>query len=55
MTRPAIVHDYFEVDWDEVYRTATRDIPPLEAKIRAILAFSDERGSVDDRAGTDGR
>ena len=35
--RHAIVHDYFEVDWDEVYRTAIQDIPPLEEQIRHIL------------------
>lgn len=34
----AIVHDYFEVDWDEVFRTATRDIAPLKPQIEAILA-----------------
>jgi uncharacterized protein with HEPN domain len=27
--RHAIVHDYYKVDWDEVYRTAVADIPPL--------------------------
>ena len=36
--RHAIVHDYFDVDWDEVYRTAINDIPPLKSQIEAILA-----------------
>jgi len=36
--RHAIVHDYFEVDFDEVYNTALRDVPPLRPRITAILA-----------------
>ncbi|MFO8007767.1 MAG: DUF86 domain-containing protein [Candidatus Brocadiia bacterium] len=36
--RHAIVHGYFQVDWNEVYGTATRDIPPLRSQIRAIIA-----------------
>ena len=35
--RHAIVHDYFEVDWNEVYGTATRDVPPLKSAVQAIL------------------
>jgi uncharacterized protein with HEPN domain len=35
--RHAIVHDYFEIDWDEVFRTATRDVPPLRPLVQAIL------------------
>ncbi|MCK5863339.1 MAG: DUF86 domain-containing protein [Candidatus Hydrogenedentes bacterium] len=35
--RHAIVHDYFEVDWEEVYTTAIRDIPPLRQQISNIL------------------
>lgn len=35
--RHAIVHAYFEVDWNEVYGAATRDVPPLKSKIRAII------------------
>lgn len=26
------VHDHFAVDWDEVFDTAQRDVPPLKAK-----------------------
>jgi len=36
--RHAIVHDYFEIDWDEVYSTATRDVPALRPLVEAILA-----------------
>jgi uncharacterized protein with HEPN domain len=35
--RHAIVHDYFEIDWDEVFDTAIRDIPPLRQQIHDIL------------------
>jgi uncharacterized protein with HEPN domain len=35
--RHAIVHDYFEVDWNEVYEAVIRDIPMLKAPIAAIL------------------
>lgn len=41
--RHAIVHDYFEVDWEEVYRTAVHDVPILLLHIEGILAsLSDE-------------
>jgi uncharacterized protein with HEPN domain len=36
--RHAIVHDYFQINWDEVYSTAVRDVPPLKAQIEAIIA-----------------
>ncbi len=36
--RHAIVHAYFEIDWNEVYGAATRDVPPLKSMIGAILA-----------------
>ena len=35
--RHVLVHDYFEVDWNEVYGTATRDVPSLKVSIEAIL------------------
>ncbi len=35
--RHAIVHGYFEVDWNEVYSTALRDVPPLKAQIQTII------------------
>jgi len=43
--RHALVHDYFEVDWNEVYNTVVRDVPALKAPIEAILAaISPEEG-----------
>jgi len=36
--RHAIIHDYFEIDWSEVHRTATRDVPALKPQIESILA-----------------
>ncbi|MBI4880217.1 MAG: DUF86 domain-containing protein [Planctomycetes bacterium] len=36
--RHALVHDYFEVDWAEVFRTASCDVPALRPRIQAILA-----------------
>ena len=36
--RHAIVHDYFEIDWNEVYNTAIRDIPSLQLPILSILS-----------------
>jgi len=36
--RHAIVHDYFEIDWNEVYNTATGDIPPLRPQIQELLS-----------------
>ncbi|MBW7864499.1 MAG: DUF86 domain-containing protein [Candidatus Hydrogenedentes bacterium] len=36
--RHAIVHDYFQIDWNEVYDTAVRDIPPLNSLIADIIA-----------------
>jgi uncharacterized protein with HEPN domain len=35
--RHAIVHDYFEIDWNEVWNTATRDVPALRPLIAAAL------------------
>ena len=38
--RHVLVHDYFEVNWDRVYDTARNHVPPLKAKVVAILASS---------------
>lgn len=38
--RHAIVHDYFEIDWNEVYNTTIRDIPALKPLFEAILTSS---------------
>jgi uncharacterized protein with HEPN domain len=35
--RHALVHGYFEIDWNEVYVTARRDIPALKPLVRAML------------------
>jgi uncharacterized protein with HEPN domain len=35
--RNAIVHAYFRIDWNEVWNTATRDIPTLRPLIETIL------------------
>jgi uncharacterized protein with HEPN domain len=40
--RNALVHDYFEVDFETVWQVATRDLPPLDSAMRAILAVLDE-------------
>jgi len=36
--RNVLVHDYFEVDFETVWLVVTRDLPPLEKAMRAILA-----------------
>ena len=36
--RNVLVHDYFQVDAEEVWATIERDLPDLKRKIEAILA-----------------
>ena len=36
--RNVLVHDYFEVDFETVWLIVTRDLPSLDAAMRAILA-----------------
>jgi uncharacterized protein with HEPN domain len=36
--RNAIVHAYFQIDWNEVYNTAMKDVPALKTQIVTILA-----------------
>ena len=36
--RHVIVHDYYQVDWTQVYNAAIRDIPPLRMQIEMMLA-----------------
>lgn len=36
--RHVLVHDYFAVNWDRVFKTARDDIPILQPQIQAILA-----------------
>jgi len=38
--RNIIVHEYFGIDYDEVWRTATNDLPSLINEIRKILEQS---------------
>ncbi len=35
--RDHLIHGYDVVDWDEVWNTATRDVPELLAKIEPLL------------------
>lgn len=42
--RNVLVHDYSEVDFDTVWLIVTRDLPPLDAAMRAILAALDQPG-----------
>ncbi len=35
--RNIVVHNYFGIDWEEVWRTAVEDIPVLQGQIAAIL------------------
>ena len=40
--RNVLMHDYFEVDFETVWLIATRDLPPLEKAMRAILMVLDQ-------------
>ena len=40
--RNVLVHDYFEVDFETVWLIVTRDLPPLDAAMRTILAELDQ-------------
>jgi len=35
--RNIVVHNYFGIDWSEVWRAATRDVPALRQQIAEIL------------------
>lgn len=35
--RNILVHQYFGVDVDKVWRTVERDLPDLEARVKVIL------------------
>jgi len=35
--RNIIVHNYFGIDWEEVWRTATGDVPLLRTQVAEIL------------------
>lgn len=32
-----VIHEYFDVDWDVVWRTIRDDLPPLGRRIEALL------------------
>lgn len=36
--RHVIVHDYYQIDWNEVFNAATLNVPPLKKHIESILA-----------------
>ena len=40
--RDKLIHDYFGADIKVVWKTATEDLPKLEAEIRCILADSED-------------
>ena len=46
--RDHLIHGYDVVDWDEVWRTATRDVPDLLHKLEAILP---QKGRISCRRG----
>jgi uncharacterized protein with HEPN domain len=35
--RDKLIHDYFDVDFETVWETATKDIPQLELRIKTII------------------
>jgi uncharacterized protein with HEPN domain len=35
--RNALVHAYFDVDWNEVWLVVNRDLPSLKANAQALL------------------
>jgi uncharacterized protein with HEPN domain len=35
--RHILVHDYFKVDWNEVYTTARKDVPAPKSQIEGLL------------------
>ncbi|MBZ5677537.1 MAG: DUF86 domain-containing protein [Acidobacteriia bacterium] len=35
--RNIMIHAYFGIDWDEVWRAATRECPTLKAQIESVL------------------
>jgi uncharacterized protein with HEPN domain len=47
--RNVVVHHYFGVAWDEVWRTATLDIPALRRQIAAVLGaeFPDSNATLE--------
>lgn len=44
--RDVLIHDYAEIDLDEVWLTIKRDLPVLRAAIEALLASLPDDGSA---------
>ena len=42
--RNRLVHAYFEVDRDQVWRTITEDLPPLVEQLERLLEAEEKRG-----------
>ncbi len=42
--RNILVHEYFGLDWDEVWKTVERDLPRIKPKIEQVLKGLLERG-----------
>jgi uncharacterized protein with HEPN domain len=40
--RDILIHEYFGVDYGLIWRTAKRDLKPLEEAVREILAKTSE-------------
>jgi uncharacterized protein with HEPN domain len=43
--RSKLIHDYFGVDMEVVWRTTREDLPPLRAALARMLADLERRGS----------
>lgn len=41
--RNIVVHNYFGIDWEEVWRAADEDVPALRARIAQILGAFEGR------------
>ncbi len=42
--RHILVHDYFSIDAEAVWKVATEDLPPLEAELNALLRLLEAGG-----------
>jgi uncharacterized protein with HEPN domain len=42
--RNVLVHDYFQVDFETVWLVVTRDLPPLQKTVLAILVELEQPG-----------
>ena len=41
--RDKLIHDYFGVDLEAVWKTAQEDLPPLQVRVAGILAFLEKK------------